>query len=409
MPAPGSARILRARYPILTIWAGVLLALVLTHPQGPGGDALYFREGFALLVHGGYDEPHRFITIHHSGGGLQLYAKHPTIQIGPLALLISGAEQAVSAFGTWFVPVVTTGLGLGALRAVEVLADRYTPGRRESLHRLILTAGPFLMYAWVQAFVLWRHVDDMLVLLGVIGAMFSILHRKPWLLGITIGLAGAAKPTALAFLPLLFAFDLRDNLKAIGTASALLTACWLPFLIGEPATLHAGVPQMTVAQSSGLTVLGFSVYSTPPHLTRVVQMGVVLAAGAVAMRRGRWYLVPLIGFGLRAALDPAVVSYYAVSIIVGAVIADALPRPKSPITTVVAWLAFSEPFAWPWLGSWPAPSPGHQAWMRLGVPLVLTVVLLVRRDREPRRPRPFAGTTSSNGPSINSCVMSITG
>jgi hypothetical protein len=373
--------LLRARFLILAGWAGLLGAIVLATRGGPGGDWNYFREGYPLLVHGSYDEPHRFTTLHYGGGGLHLYAQHPFIQIGPLALLVFRLVAWLEGISSVLGVVLTIAVGLATLRSLERLAGQLALPRRGDVRRLTLIVGPFLMYAWVQAFVAWRHLDDMLVIVGVTVAVFAIVHRRPWLLGLAIGLSVAAKPTAVAVVPLLFAFEWRNNARAVAAAGLVVAATWMPFALADLGTMHAGVPQMTVQTSSGLTALGFSYDATPPHLLRLLQLAIALLVGTVAMMRGRWYLVPLLGFGIRTALDPNVVSYYAVTLIFAAIIADMIPAPRAPLNTILCWLAFSEPFSWRWTPTWPAPSAGVQAWIRLGVPVALVVLLLLRSDR----------------------------
>lgn len=361
---------MRARFWILGAWVVLLTVLVLGRQGGPGGDWLFFREGFALLTRGRADIPHRFTTVHLTGGYLHLYALHPRIQIGPLALLVAGVSGALDTLNRYLAPLVTAMIGLATVAGVERVALALSPGRGREVRKITLLGGLFLLYAWVQAFVQWRHLDDMLVLLGVLVAVAAVGRRRPWLLGAAVGLSVAAKPTALVLLPLLFALDRRRTIIAVLVAGALICACWLPFVIADPATLHAGVPQTLIRPGSGLTAVGFGIGAAPRAL-RVVQLLVTLVGGGLAVARGRWYLVPLLGFGLRTSLDPSMAGYYAVSVLLAAMIADLVPLPRSPMKTLLAWLAFSEAFPFPGVSSWPAFDFTVQAWLRLVVPLFL--------------------------------------
>ena len=378
MPIRSDSRLLRARYLIIGFF-GLLLATQVLYHLRPTEDWPYFLQGWSFLAHGHYDAPHRFITLHYFGGGLHLYADHPEIQIGPLALLFAHLETLLGGASSWVGPLLNVGIGIGTIFAMERLALRLSPGRVAEIQRTVLVAGMLIIYSWVQAFVLWRHLDDMLVVVGVAVAMHAVVNRKPWLLGIAIGLASGAKPTAIALVPLLFAFSWRDNRKALLAAGALIACCWAPFVIAAPATLHAGLPQVTVQPASGLRVFGLAAYSWPPHWIRALQLAVTVFAGAIAMKRGRWYVVPLLAFGLRAAIDPMVESYYGLAVVFAAAVADLLPRPRQPYLTVAAWLVFSEPFAWPWIGfGWYGPTLDQQMWLRLLVPIAFAVYVLAR-------------------------------
>jgi hypothetical protein len=116
------------------------------------------------------------------------------------------------------------------------------------------------------------------------------------------------------------------------------------------------------------------------------------------VRRGRWYLVPLIGFGLRTAIEPEVASYYAISVIFGALLADMIESRRWLTATLLTWLAFSEPFAFPGDSYWPALGAREQAWLRFAVPVMLTVVALARRDPPavPKDSPPLSGRLPSD-------------
>lgn len=375
--------LLHARYLILSLWGALLLALVLSQHGGEGGDWIYFRLGYGLLIHGRFDQLHRFTTTHYIGGGLHLYALQPKVQIGPLALIVGHFATILDHLNRYLAPVLTLLTGLYTLRHIERAAALVTTSRQR-LERLTLTGGLLLIYGWVQAFIWWRHLDDMLVVVGTTIAATAVVRRRPWLLGSAVGLALTAKPTALVVVPLLFAIDRRSAAKSVATATLIASAAWLPFLMAAPRmVVMAGRAQVPVAMGSGLTALGFAVGDAPPDAIRIAQLLVALAAGAVAVRRGRWYLVPLLGFGIRSGLDPMTVSYYGVSVVFGAILADMFPRPQSPLKTIAAWLVFCEPFSLV-SGYWPALSQPDQAWLRLSLPAVLAVVLLSRSTRADR-------------------------
>jgi hypothetical protein len=66
----------------------------------------------------------------------------------------------------------------------------------------------------------------------------------------------------------------------------------------------------------------------------------------------------------------------------GALVADLLPRPRFPVALLLCWFAFSEPL--PMTNQYFSPPAPEwvQGWLRLLVPVLLTVVLLARPERD---------------------------
>ncbi|GAA4064044.1 hypothetical protein [Streptomyces shaanxiensis] len=118
-----------------------------------------------------------------------------------------------------------------------------------------------------------------------------------------------SKPTALAFLPLLLALPRKQWLRAGLWCAGLVALVWLPFLLHAPQSFAAAEFTIPNQPASALRWLGVDDPRTPPW-DRPAQAAVGLALGCVAVRRGRWPAVVLLGANARIALDPSVYTYW---------------------------------------------------------------------------------------------------
>jgi hypothetical protein len=387
----------RLRWPLLVAWTAMCSALVV-RPGRAGIDWATVDRGARLLSGG------------HPQGGLQLYADQPSIQIGPLTLgtvrlveLIAGAHAAIA------VAMLGTALLFPALAVLERAIHLPNNIERRRVAKLILIGGLFVVPAWLQSTVVYAHPDDVLVALCGAGALAAVARRRPALLGLMLALAIAAKPTALILAPLVLVFTGRARLSAMRVAAVGLLA-WLPFVVADPRTLLAAQPQLLVQPGSGLTLLGLAGVPAPTAL-RLVQFVVALLVGWLAVRRGHWAAVPLIGIGLRVAIDPGDFSYYAVGVVTAAlgwqIVRSNRARASQPSiigslpwAAMAAWCALSAPSGFgkffhpglPWT---------TQAVLRLTVPLALIVVALRLDSREMSAPdgEPVATGLDSQPPS----------
>ena len=337
MRRPGSPWWYRLRWVVLAAWTAICFGLCV-RPGRAGVDWSTVDRGAHLLTGG------------QAAGGLHLYARDPSIQIGPLTL---GAVRFIELFAgrhaALAVALIGTALLLPALAGLERAVRFTTDAARHRAAKLTLIGGLFIVPAWLQATVVYAHPDDVLVAVFTVGALVAVARRRP-LLGLMIALAIAAKPTAVVLVPLVFVFSGRSRATA-GSLAALGFGAWLPFVIADRATLLASHPQTLVQPHSGLSLFGLA--GTPaPTVLRLAQFGLPLVIGWLVVRRGQWAAVPLIGYGLRVAIDPGDFAYYAVGVLVAALAWHLLrdnPEPSArwsssvPWTVIAASIALSAP------------------------------------------------------------------
>jgi hypothetical protein len=291
----------------------------------------YFAEGSRSLLH---------------ADGLHTYAVAPTLQIGPLALLVAGAFGAA---GSWGLPLAQIAMTALALVVVRVVADHAPPGTR---HTRILATGLVLAPTWTVLSVRWAHVDDVLALTLLAALVWAITRPgvRPVLAGLAVAGACAAKPWAVIGLPVLLALPARRE-RAVGIAVALtgVAAAWAPFVLADPGTLAAMHPSVGVGDTSIMWWLGYH-ESVLPTWDRLAQLVGAPAVALVAVLRGRWPAALLVGIAVRLALDPQDLSYYAAGAVVAALVLDLWGlRTRVPwvslMTTLVLWQPFVADYA----------------------------------------------------------------
>jgi hypothetical protein len=104
--------------------------------------------------------------------------------------------------------------------------------------------------------------------------------------------------------------------------------------------LLASHPQTLVQPHSGLSLFGLA--GTPaPTVLRLAQFGLPLVIGWLVVRRGRWAAVPLIGYGLRVAIDPGDFAYYAVGVLVAALAWQLLRDDAESSMSSVSWIPWA--------------------------------------------------------------------
>jgi hypothetical protein len=130
-----------------------------------------------------------------------------------------------------------------------------------------------------------------------------------------------AKPWALAFVPLLLVLSRDRWHRAVLVWLAAVAAAWLPFVLADPRTLHAGGFSIPNVASSSLRALGVTAASTPSW-DRPVQLLLGAALGVVAVRRGRWLVVPAVVLAVRMLLDPGAYPYYTAGLVLATVVLD---------------------------------------------------------------------------------------
>lgn len=325
---------LRWRYAFLV---ALSIAFALQHLRGTGEDWHYFAVGSELLF--GRHRSYMFLP-----GGLHMYASYPELQIGPLSFLVAaplrllgGSDGRVAAalIMTLVAPLLVLVLERAA-RSVWGVSDGV--GSRMAALTAFL-GGVLLVQAWSPLAVIYGHLDDVLVLSACTVAVWAVARNRPAVLGLAIGLGICAKPWGVVALPLILALPGRGRLKALLIASTLSAACWLPFVIADPATLSAIRPAVMTSPASVLSLFGVRAGGNAPAWVRPVQLAAALAVGGLAVLRGRWGAVLLVGVATRIGLDPQVFLYYSAGLVLAALAWDFMrsrrPLPVWTLATVV--------------------------------------------------------------------------
>ena len=372
----------RHPYALLT---AVAVGWITVRHGGPAADWPFMREGSDLLLGRRTQLPSATVAgvsqLSTASGALHLYAHYPQIQVGPLALgLIALVRALAGPYGRLATVALGTLLCVPAVRLVVSTSARLRGPTRERA-AFVLVGGTALLAVWTQATLTYGHVDDALVLLFSALAVSAVARGDGRLLGLAIALAVAAKPTGLVLLPLLLAVSGRRRLEAAVIGGLGVAAAWLPFVLADPRTLAAGSPTIITAQATALHVLGLHGYLT---WVRAVQLAVSVAAGVVAVRRGRWTAALLVASAGRLLLEPGAVSYYTAGVVLGALVWEALSarRPRGLVTAAVCAAVYLVPYqaVYSLLSYRPLLTGPLDGWLRLAVCVaVLAAVLAVPR------------------------------
>lgn len=371
---------------LLTAWTVLWFAVV--EPHG-GFSWHYLRAGGELLYQGSAGD---------GTGGLNLYAHHPELQMGPVSFLVAGVFNPFpEATGQFLAAALMSLLGL----VITVLAGRSaaehflgTGTNHRRLRQRVLIAGLAFIPMWIEVAVRFGHLDDVLALFFTALAVRFLTRGNPALTGVCLALAMDAKPTALAFLPLLLALPRRQWLRAGLWCAALVALAWLPFFLDSPDTVAAARFTIPNHPASALRWLGVGDPETPGW-DRPAQAALGLTLGSLAVWRGRWAAVVLLGANARIVLDPSVYTYYTASVLLGTLLWDVIGQRR-----LVPW--------WSWLalltlyGSvFVVPDDAARGLIRLGFVAVSTAYVLLWpvRERGSRgRRRPPAG--EGEGPAV---------
>jgi hypothetical protein len=304
-------------------------------------------------------------------GGLHLYAAAPELQIGPVAFLVVEVLRALTG-RLDLLAAQLSGAGAGAY----ILWQAHRLARRWSWWAMV-----FFVPVWTYLAVASAHLDDVLALTGAVAALAAAWSGRPVAAGLLFGLAVDAKPWALGFAALLLLLPgPRAMLRGALTAAVTVAAAWLPFFLFDPRTVR--VLHFTIRNTplSALRALGVTDPRTPPW-DRPAQAVLGIALGLLAVRRGRWPAVLLLGVAARIALEPGTNKYYAAGAVVGALVWDlAGSASRFPWWTAGAVAAL---FAGRWI---PVPDAVH-GWTTLAY-CVSCIALLVsgrvrRTEAEP--------------------------
>jgi hypothetical protein len=216
----------------MALWAGAHVghALVSWH---------FFTTGAALLSSG------------KTGAGLRLYASHPQLQIGPLTFLAAAPLNDLPAWLSGAVAAAAiSAAGPAMLLSLSRLPHLTITNRQRGLAAIVL------MPVWAELAVHYTHLDDALALALLMAAIHAVARGRPIPAALLLAASAGAKPWALAFVPLLLVL-LRDRRnRAVLVWLAAAAAAWLPFVLADPRTLHAGGFSIPNVASSSLRALG---------------------------------------------------------------------------------------------------------------------------------------------------------
>ncbi|WP_046727497.1 hypothetical protein [Streptomyces humi] len=368
----------RAHLVLLTAWTVLWFAVVQPH----GGFSWHYLRTGGELLYAGTDRP---------DGGLNLYAHHPELQMGPVSFLAAGVFNPFpEPVGQLLAAGVMSLLGLLILVVAGRSAAWHLLGtgtNHQRLRQRVLIAGLAFIPMWIEVAVRFGHLDDVLALFFTALAVRAVTRGNPAATGVFLALAVDSKPTALAFLPLLLALPRGQWLRAGLWCAALVALAWLPFLLNAPQSLTAARFTIPNQPASALHWLGVDDPRTPPW-DRPAQAMAGLVLGCVAVWRGRWPAVVLLGANARIALDPSVYTYYTASVLLGTLLWDVIGQRQ-----LVPW--------WSWIGLitlygavFVVPGDAARGLIRLGFVVVSTAYVLLWPVRDRRR-RPTSGSGRS--------------
>ena len=325
---------------------------------------------------------HFFVSGSHllfDGAGLNLYAEHPELQIGPLAFLVAAPLTSLGDAAQPVALILMTAAGPLCLAWIAPLV----PDRHRRLR--VFLAALVLMPAWTVLSMRFGHLDDVVALVLAVAALRAIVANRAASAGLALGAAVAAKPWAMGFIPLLLVLD-KQRLGAAAGALAGVIAAWAPFMIANPATMAALRPPVGVAPSSGLHALGYR-GDLIPAWDRVGQFLLAPVAALVPVLRSRWPGVFLVAVAVRLAMDPKDNPYYIGGAALAAVIFDLLAtRWTIPWATLVTVLLLWQPWAADYahrlttstgLSLWWFQNPGIIGFVHLGWSVAMIALVLV--------------------------------
>ncbi|MFI1094184.1 hypothetical protein [Streptomyces sp. NPDC020917] len=370
-PGAGTERTSRLQFRrhLVLLSAWTVLWFLVVAPTG-GVSWHYLRQGEQLLFSG------------RPGGGLSVYAHHPELQIGPASLAAARLFAPFSdRVGQLLAEATMSALGLVVLVLVGRTAAWYHRGTGMNHRRLqqrILVAGLAFIPMWVEVAVRFGHLDDVLALFFTTLAVHALVRNRPTMVGTYLALAVDSKPWALSFLPLLLALPRPARLRAFLWFCGLVALAWLPFYLGDLGSLAAAKFTIPNQPASSLRWLGVSDPVTP-WWDRPAQFAVGMGLGTVAVWRGRWPGVVLLGANARILLDPSIYTYYTASILLGTLLWDGVGQRR-----LVPWWSWTA-LALLYGGALLVPSDSARGLLRLGFVLLSTGYVLLWPTRRPKR------------------------
>lgn len=312
---------------------------------------------------------HRAADQLFSGRALHLYADHPDVQIGPLALAAARWLGFDRGRTTPVIGVTSTVLLVLCASGVSVLAAAFL-GRPPGWWARAVALTP-LGIAWWDVLPSTAHIDDALAITGIVWAAVCVQRGHGARAGLLLGLAIAAKPWAAFALVLLARRGVGR--RGLASAAAVSAAAWGPFLLGDLSTLgRLGAFHINASALSLWSVLGFA---HAPGFERVLQLGVATVGGVVLVRAHRPDALLAWVFGTRLLLDAGAYPYYMAELLVGLAVVD-LVRSSSGARSLAARpiLALAALALLQWGDR---PLMEDHAWQRLGTIAILLALAVV--------------------------------
>lgn len=252
-----------------------------------------------------------------TGGGLHIYAAHPALQFGPLALVTAAGFHLLGSAARVAAVLSLSGVGLLLL---YVLGTTRIGGVRPTRRRLFV-AGLVFLPVWAELAVHYAHVDDALALLFTLLAVRCVSEQRGIAAAVLLACAADSKPWAAAFLPLLLALPAGQRPRAAGTSIAVVAAGWLPFVIADPRTLRVTAFAIPNSATSALRALGVT-STTTPSWDRPTQLVLGCLVAAAAVRTGRWPAAIFAALSIRLLIDPGTYAYYTSGLVLAALLVD---------------------------------------------------------------------------------------
>jgi hypothetical protein len=387
-------RLVAWRYPILLGWALLWFEVKYSTETRGLNDWLWFEFGARTLIH---------LNSHYATGSLALYAHYPVVQIGPPPLaLVAGLQWLSPATVSLVFGLLMAFAGVLCVRFAEIVGGAMVaPEHARRVKVAALDAGLVGIAFWAWDVAWWQHLDDVMAVTLILGAMATIARgRWWWLAGVMVGLAIATKPWALVTAPVLVGLPREQRSRATLVALAAAAAPWLPFIAADHATVSALAGfHFTVDPKSVVHLLGMSL-GVAPSWARPLQLLGGFALAFVVSRRGRWEAVPILALGFRVVSDPQSWAYYGIGPLMGAVFLDVTAARRMPTwTTATALVEFGVRAVVPgWTGQ------AQLVWFAV-------VMVAVLRKRGAWREAPRSSVTDdAAGPSAahNLPVMAVT-
>ncbi len=269
---------------------------------------------------------------------LSAYAKTPGLQAGPPSLvLVRGLDALPRSCGIWVTHILMACVGWLMLYLVERWTVAAVTWRSAPVGEGLLTlvVGVPVLLMWSSLSGGTTHVEDSLAILFGLLAMRAISSGHEDRGALLVGLAIAWKPWAIVALPLVLGCSRRPRAALI--AIAIPAVCWLPFVIGDHATLSAVSRYFELEPNSPLRAVGLSGRHVPRWWRSVELPAALLAATAAAVARRDWRVAFAAGCAMRLLLDPAGFQYYFAGLIMITALTERMIG-SHPLRTGVIWL-----------------------------------------------------------------------